>query len=262
MSNRCVVGVGENLGYDIVGVTPQNFHREVLRDCDLAIVNNFFEFNPAQAREVLEVLWGAGKPYVKYEHDSREIGRLGLSKRLFGESILNVFLSPAHLENHRAKIGCEGIALPLAIQTDLFRPVAGVERVPGRALIVGGWNKGGKTAGSLQRFIREHSDMTFVSVGFGVPGCEALPHFPLKEMPAIYSAAEYLVHHPDIICAGERVIFEAALCGAKVEMNGNVGHKSWKRDLSDTEGLREWLRQAPFDFWKAVDVALRGRVAA
>jgi hypothetical protein len=82
-------------------------------------------------------------------------------------------------------------------------------------------------------------------------------------MPALYSTAEYLVHQPDIVCAGERVIFEAALCGVpKIEMNGNVGHKSWNRDLSDTEGLRDWLRQAPFEFWKAVDAALRGKVAA
>jgi hypothetical protein len=58
---------------------------------------------------------------------------------------------------------------------------------------------------------------------------------------------------PDIVCAGERVVFEAALCGCAVEMNGNVGHKSWNYDLSDTETLRETLRDAPFAFWRAVE---------
>lgn len=263
-SNRCVVSVGESLGFDIVGVTPQHFHWEILEECDVAIVNNFFQFDQQQMRIVLDALWNRKKPYVKYEHDSREIGRHPFAARLFGESVMNVFLSPAHLANHKARLGVGGIALPLAIQTDLFRPVPGVARVSGKTLIVGGWNKGGKTAVSLQKFMAENHSLSYSSVGFSVPGVtEVLPHRQLKEMPALYSSAEWLVHYPDIVCAGERVVFEAALCGVpKIVMNDNVGHKSWNRDLSDTEGLRDWLHQAPFDFWKAVVKSLGERARA
>jgi len=260
-SNRCVVAVGESLGFDIVGVTPQNFHREVLEECDVAIVNNFFQFEHRQMAAILSVLWEKKKPYVKYEHDSREIGRPDFSKRLFGESVLNVFLSPAHLENHKAKLGVDGITLPLAIQTEMFRPVSGVERDPKKALVVGGWVRGGKVARSIVRYIEDHPELSFVSVGFDLPRASSVPHRPLKDMPGLYSSAGWLVHLPDMVCAGERVIFEAALCGCRIMMNDKVGHKSWNRDLSDTDGLRDWLRQAPFDFWKAVENAVRRRAA-
>ena len=261
-SNRCVVAAGENLGFDIVGVTPQNFHQRVLDECDVVIVNNFFQFARPQEQVILDVLWRKKRPYVKYEHDSREIGRPDLAKRLFGESALNVFLSPAHLENHKARLGVDGIALPLAIQTEMFRPTPGVQRDSRKALVVGGWVRGGKISRSIIRYIEDHPELSFLSVGFELPRAFSIPHRPLKDMPGLYSSVGWLVHLPDMVCAGERVIFEAALCGVpKIEMNDKVGHKSWNRDLSDTEGLREWLRKAPFDFWKAVENAVRGRIA-
>lgn len=260
MSNRCVVNVGENLGFDIVGVTPSNFHASVIEDCDVAVVNNFFQFSKDQVRSILDVLWGKGKPYVKYEHDSREIGRRSFADRLFKESVLNVFLSPAHLNNHRCHLGCDGVALPLAIQTDLFKPVPGVARDNNMALIVGGWIRGGKTEKALRQYVAENRNLLFVSVGFDLPGMSSVPHCAIENMPTLYSKAGRLVHLPDIVCAGERVVFEAALCGcSNIVTNDRVGHASWNRDLSDTEGLREWLRQAPFDFWKAVETAVGGK---
>jgi hypothetical protein len=262
-SNRCVVSVGESLGFDIVGITPQNFHPRVLADCDVVIINNFFQFAAAQERLILETIRG-GKPYVKYEHDSRELGRPKVSERLFGDSALNVFLSPAHLQNHRCHLGCDGIALPLAINTEMFKPVPGVERRENRALFVGGWIKGGKIAESVHRYVAERPELEYVSVGHRInERVKVIPMQDLSKMPALYSSVGCLVHLPDMICAGERVVFEAALCGVKkIVMNDNVGHKSWNRDLSDTDGLRAWLKKAPYDFWKAVEVAANGKVAA
>lgn len=257
-SNRCVVAAGERLGFDIVGITPENFHLRVLEECDVVIVNNFFQFKPEQVRVVLHTIWDNRKPYVKYEHDSRELGRAGFAKRLFNESILNVFLSPHHYNNHRTHLGCDGVALPLAIDVDMFRPVPNTKRDMRKALIVGGWRKGGKTAGSLGKYIQQRQELNYVSVGFEFPRTTCIPHVTLKEMPALYSSAGWLIHLPDIVCAGERVFFEAALCGCQVVANNNVGHLSWRWDLSDVEGLRTWLRQAPYDFWKAVHSAVKG----
>jgi hypothetical protein len=261
-SNRCVVATGERLGFDIVGITPENFHPRILEECDVAVVNNFFQFEPAQVRMVLDTIWNQKKPYVKYEHDSRELGRTSFSKRLFCDSALNVFLSPAHYRNHHEKLGCKGIVLPLAIDVETFRPVAKVERDPRKALIVGGWRRGGKTGSSLHKYIEAHRSLSFVSVGFEFPMTQCIPHVPLREMPVLYSSTGWLIHLPDMVCAGERVFFEAALCGCRVVANENVGHLSWKRDLADTDGLRAWLRQAPYDFWKAVHSVVREGVRA
>ncbi len=261
-SNRCVVRVGELLGFDVVGITPQHFIPAILQDCDVVILNNFFQFRPEQEKLVLETI-RKGKPYVKYEHDSRELTRPEFSRPLFAESALNVFLSPAHLENHRRHLDCDGIALPLAIQTEMFRPVPGVARVANRALIVGGWVRGGKLSKSIHRYIESHPELSFASVGFALPGATMVPHRVLKDMPGLYSSAGWLVHLPDMVCAGERIVFEAALCGcANIVMNDNVGHKSWNRDLADADGLREWLAQAPFEFWKAVEKAVNKEVRA
>lgn len=261
LSNKAVVSVGERLGFDVVGVTPKNFPEAVLATCDLVVVNNFWQFSDRQTRLVMEVL--KQKPFVKYEHDSRELGRPEFAKRLFLNSALNVFLSPAHLARHKAALECDGMPLPLAIETARYTPVPSVKRIPGRALIVGGWAKGGKTAGSLGRYVQEYSDLEFASVGHQIPGVAVtLPFAEPANMPAIYSSAEHLVHLPDCFCAGERVIFEAALCGCKVTMNSNVGHASWGRDLTDPDGLRAWLDQAPYEFWRMIEgIELRRHAA-
>ena len=263
LSNKSVVAVGFDIGHDIVGITPSNFPVGALRDCDVAIVNNFFEFTDAQRSVILDTLWGMGKPYVKYEHDSRELKRKEFAKELFGKSRLNVFISPAHRKNHVEALGCEGVVFPLAVDAEFFRPLSKVDRKAGTAVIVGGYNKGGKISRSIEAHIRGNPGTIFTSIGHPIPGVSKVtPILPHKEMPRVYSEHEELVHLPDFFCAGERVVFEAALCGCRVIGNGNVGHLSWGYDLSDIQSLREILRKAPFDFWKSVEAAASRKRAA
>lgn len=250
LSNRCVVEVGHRMGFNIVGVTPQWFPHQVLKECDVMIINNFFQFSYSQRTKVAIAM--RDKPYVKYEHDHRELGRPQVSKPLFANSRLNVFLSPMHLANHKAKLEIDGVALPLAIREQDFRPVPGMRRVPRSALIVGGWVRGGKIGRELQRFVAARTELTFTSVGLRIAGARAVPHIPLARMPELYSSHEILVHLPDMLCAGERVIFEAALCGCNIKANHLVGHMSWGYDLDDTETLRAILRKAPIRFWELV----------
>ena len=73
-----------------------------------------------------------------------------------------------------------------------------------------------------------------------------------EDMPKLYSEHEYFVHLLDEPRAGERVVFEAALCGCKVIANENVGHLSWSL-LDNVDTLREALKQAPYAFWREVE---------
>jgi len=253
-SNRTVVAAGEKLGHDIVGITPQNFNPWVLDQADVLIVNNFFQFGRAMFELITRRLWTDGAPYVVYSHDHRDLqARPAFAKKLFGASRLNVFISPRHMGNYVRGLGCEGAALPLAIDVELFRPVPGIERQEGLALIVGGWMRGGKVGKELRAFIQGNGDCRYLSVGLPVPGAELLPKQPLEKMPEVYSRASSLVHFPDMECAGERVVFEAALCGVReFHLGERVGHASWGYDLSDDAGLRKTLREAPVEFWRLV----------
>jgi hypothetical protein len=258
ISGNYVARIGADLGFEVRTITrdmpAQVIGQEMLRS-DLAVLNNLWAFTSGQMRAILHAIYAEGLPYVKYEHDHRELYRREFSTPLFQRSRLNVFLSPAHLENHRTALGCDGVALPLAIDVEMFRPLPGVQRKPGTALVCNVRNF--KTWNGLQAYIAEHGEMSFTVLSSDPPvrGGNVIARSMVSHeaMPALYSEYEYLVHILDGWGAGERVIFEAALCGCKIVANERVGHTSWGRDLEDTESLREWLAQAPYDFWREVD---------
>ncbi|MDD5348244.1 MAG: hypothetical protein PHT59_06505, partial [Candidatus Omnitrophica bacterium] len=81
----------------------------------------------------------------------------------------------------------------------------------------------------------------------------------IEDMPALYSAHETVLHMPDKVGGGERVVFEAVLCGCKVAANGNAAHQSWREvfDWENPEILRERLARAPYEFWREVCRTLR-----
>jgi hypothetical protein len=259
ISSELVISVGRDCGFDIQPldhkIDPALLAR-ALDACDLAVINNIFGFSAEHMRAVLDAISAKGKPYVKYEHDHRELDRPEFSKRLFSGSKLNVFLSPMHLANHKKKLGCDGIALPLAIDIDFFKPVPGVVRIPGSALVCNVRNF--KSWKKLQSEINKNKELDFsvISPNDSIPvsgkNVKWIPPVAYEQMPQLYSRFEYLFHVLDGLGAGERVVWEAALCGCKVVANDKVGHVSWDREFVGSPENREWLRQAPYDFWKAV----------
>ena len=253
-SNRTVVAVGEKMGHDIVGVTPENFNPMVVSNADVLVINNFWQF-PREMAAILHIaMWQKGTPYAVYSHDYRDLrNRKEMAKKMFGRSRLNVFISPKHHDDYCSGLGCEGITLPLAIDVDLFRPVPGVPRDPEAVLVVGGWLRGGKFSKQLAEFSKGKK---VLSVGIQFDGARVIPHRPLEKMPEVYSSVSALAHFPGIECAGERVVFEAALCGVQTFHLGEmVGHASWGFDLTDRDALARVLSFAPVQFWQEVERA-------
>jgi hypothetical protein len=273
LSNCTCVDVGKALGFDIVGVTPVYFHAPVIESADVVVINNFWTFKPEQVRYLANALWGRRIPYIKYEHDYREIERRDRWEawRLFHRAARVVCISPQHAEDYKKALGREDIiTLPLAIDVGVFNPVAGVERRKGVWL-----NTSGKFFDKHDReylaFLAEREGERFEVVagvnGVGLPqNCDPrispIPAMPQEKLPVLYSSVDGLFHLPDKCrWAGERIVFEAALCGVeRFKLNANVGHASWGVErLADPDGLREWLRQAVFDFWQVVEEVARGR---
>ncbi len=258
LSNKLVIKVGIDCGYEISVVTSDmvpEVMKQIIDQSDLIIVNNVWSFTEQQMFLISKAIYTDKKPYVKYEHDHRELQRKDFSERLFKESRLNVFISPVHFKNHQEVLGCDGVVLPLAIDVDFFKPVEGVKRNPNTALVCNVRNFKGWEA--LQGYIDSHPEIKFTVMTERPPvqgsNVIARAKVPYERMPALYSEFEYLVHLLDGWGAGERVIFEAALCGCKIISNERVGHMSWNKDLTDVEGLRKWLIQAPYEFWRVIE---------
>lgn len=258
LSSQVVVNVGNRCGFDIVGVTPDNFSMTVINDADIVVVNNCFEFGNDQFNQMLDVLFH-GKKYVKYEHDHREINlRAGIGKRLFDNSKLNIFISPQHRKNHEAAFGdCiknKSITLPLAIRTARFNAVAGVAREDNSYFIP----SYRKCKENIDAFIKEHPEYKYTTAGefdrCDLPGVKNLGAVLITDMARIYSEHKYMLHLPLKVGGGERVVFEAVLCGCEPITNENASHITWAEqwDYRDQKILRARLDAAPNDFWRAI----------
>ena len=264
ISGRFVIDVGLKQGWSIRKATPAlavSVIRTLLAECDLVVLNNLWEFARDQIKAMMDALSCRKIPYVKYEHDHRELARSEFSKRLFSGSFLNVFLSPMHLGNYESGFGVKGICLPLAIDVDVFRPVSGIERKEGAALAC--FSRIGKVGRDLAEYAAGHPEIRFDVIpdsgGIKLKNVFTKRPVPHEAMPEIYSGYEYVVCLPDSWEAGGRSVFEGALCGCKVVGNEKVGHLSWGVDLSDAETLRKGLKTAPYEFWRLIGERLESK---
>ena len=262
LSNYEVVRVGEQLGFDIIGVTPSLFDVRILQSADILVINNLFEFSGAQLTVIRELLHEKRVPYVKYEHDYRELRRLNIARALFRDSLLNVFISPMHRKVYAEALGweamSEAIVLPLAMNPAQYHPNKSVERAPGLTLVP---SVRKLAPDALMKYLNEHPDRNLLLVG---QCTEALPparveylnKVPSKEMAKLYTRCEFMLHQPLQKWAGDRVFFEAMLCGCECIVNENVGHASWLPVLEEEgkskKDIVAWLKDAPAAFWRAV----------
>lgn len=270
LSNQLVVKVGKILGFDICVMTPQNFDCLLLRHAKLIVINNIWHFDINQMNAINRAIFEWLVPYVKYDHDIRDSDqRIKYARRLFKHSKANFFISPAHKKKVQSKVFemSESHVLPLAIDTNVFKPVKGIERQKGLFVSTAGRLHNSKQPLGLLKFINSHPEYQYEiyiepshlinQLFSGKPNITMKLPVKNEELPKVYSKAETLVHLSSIFGAGERVIFEAALCGCKVISNENSGHMSWyysspNGDIWDSD-LREHLRKAPYEFWKIVE---------
>lgn len=259
-SNSHVVSIGENLGFDIVGVTPVNFHINILKTADMVIINNFMEFPFEKFNMIISLLYEDRIPYIKYDHDMRELKRLNISKQLFSQSVKNIFISPKHMENFIDVIGEQirnhSACLPLSINTNLFKKMNEVKRIKNTVLVP----CSRKDGINIQNYIEDHPDKEYYFIDqpkLQIPRkakVEVLPFREIDGMPELYNKYEEMLHLPVSLWAGERLYFEALLCGCKPVVNDNVGHVSWK--IPDKK-LKDTLKKAPYKFWKEVESSIR-----
>lgn len=266
LSNRLVVKIGRNLGFDICVMTPQSFNWQTLRHARLIIINNIWHFDINQMQAINRAIFECQVPYAVYSHDIRDSDqRRQLARRLFKHSKANFFISPAHKEKVEEKVYemSDSHALPLAIDTDIFKREIGIKRQKDLVVSTAGRLHNAKQPTGLLSFIKKHPEFHYelylestnlINQLFGNINNVTMK-LPVnhEELPRIYSRAEHMVHLSAIFGAGERVILEAALCGCKIISNKNSGHMSWDWDWDDTDSIRSKLKRAPYEFWNILE---------
>jgi len=250
ITTKGMIKAGREMGYNIRlfdRETPaEQFHS--LYGYDLIILSNIWRF----PKEVMAIIMQAIRnvPYIKYEHDHDGLGlapqgypREEFAKKIYAQAARNIFVSPAHQADYSELGG--GVCIPEMVDASVFAPVKGIKRKTNTVLVAvpGKWNPA-----ILQDYIGKNPGLQVEVLK------EKVPH---AEMPALYSRYEYFAHFPERKWPCDRVIFEAALCGCKVVANGTVEALSWERDLTDTKGLRDWLKKVPEQFWGEVEKVIQ-----
>lgn len=258
LSNTRVIDCGRRCGFDTVGVTPKTFtnYSNLSEQADVLIINNLFEFSPEQFRTIQHDLYENKRRYVKYDHDFRELRRQNISRPLFSRSALNVFLSPKHQQDYTRSLGSQieghSVTLPLAIDPDQYFRDETIPREHGSVLVP----TLRKCTDAANKYVAANNDKKYYVVGKGgslkARRVEHLHRLNTRKMVEMYNRCGYMLHIPDSRWPGERVYFEAILCGCEPIVNENVGHASWSWG-SDPDRIREELSQAPFAFWRAVE---------
>lgn len=245
LSNLYCMEIGINCGYDIVTVTPQQFRLQAIKECDVVIINNFYKFSDNQERAIMDFLKKTKTPYVIYSHDMRDLKRMNDRRVMYENSLFNVFISPKHKESYGFS-NSRNYIFPLAIDIRKYRIDDSIKREENSVLIPT-IKKCGK---HVDKFVSENPQYKYYSLGVSKPGMQFVNKTDNNFIYKIYNRFEYVYHCPDVVWAGDRVYFEAKLCGCKVINNDNVGHASWNFEEGD---IKEQLSQAPFDFWKTVE---------
>ena len=249
ITTKGMIKAGREMGYNI-RLFDNRTPPEQLYDLygyDLIILSNIWRFKA----EALDVIMKAIRtvPYVKYEHDHDGLGDSPQGKpkdkyaaKIYRESALNIFVSPAHQADYAA-LG-DGTCIPELIDVEMFRPVKAVKRLPKSVLVVvpGKWDKA-----TLSKYINQPGGLKIDVLDRKVPHVD---------MPALYSQYEFIAHFPAREWPCDRVIFEAALCGCKVVAGEIVEAMSWERDLTDAKALRSWLSAVPGQFWGEISAVI------
>ena len=284
LSNQTVIEVGRRLGFEIYECYPETFDKKKLIEADLLIINNFFYFEPQQYYFILDLLFEYRRPYVKYEHDHREVygdtARIKLARLLFGRSFLNVFISPFQAENHRKRLGKlidPYYLLPPAVDVEMFEILPEIERDPKKVVNLTGRLYRSKGLDHIANFVRAKShwwsfeiytkNVEDVKRHFHkAKNVEVFAPVKYEELPEIYNSAGFVIHLPQAYEACGRTIAEGVLCGCSPIYNENVGIKSFAyfhlgdKERFNYDTFKEAIRQGPYFFWKAVDICFNGYV--
>lgn len=128
-----LVKVGENLGFDIVGVVPDDSKLYLVYDADLVIVCNLHTFSLQQIMHIKYALFEIKIPYVKIEKNTSELIRPGFAMSLFNHSLQNMFIDETILDKYKESLEISGIINPLETEEQHYDFWKGIDQLMRKA---------------------------------------------------------------------------------------------------------------------------------
>jgi len=249
ISNKTIIKAGRELGHSIKVITPQEFHMEPLLEADVIVLNGFYAFSDSQLQTLYYAMYEKQIPYVRYEHDHREISEgdmrqlsrkpfIGFPRRLFTRSLLNIFISPLHFQEFVKALGPDieehpYFMLPPAVDPRHFY-FRGGERNPKLVVNTTGQLLQRKGLIEVVSFARANTQfeievyttkrwnniIEMLNTVHNIKVCDPVSY---DELPTVYSRAVATIHFPEFFEDCGRTPIEGALCGNKILSNKATG---------------------------------------
>jgi glycosyltransferase involved in cell wall biosynthesis len=272
-SDLAVFTEGVRRGHNMTLVNPESMRTFNPADYNLLIISNTSHFPIQWLLQITQTT-----PYVMYNHDylflcnyrlfypmlnkCKKCKNIPNIKKLLMNSVLNIFLSPLHLDSW-----CFAIPEvkdhpyhlhPSPIDLELFNPNPEIKRNPNAGLVINAAEfKGSK---NTVEYCKQHPEITFTFCGGqpqGVvlsPNCVYVGYVPTQRMPEMYNQASYFVELPDTPQPCERQVIEARLMGVPhIVINKNIGVASYDWFKEDIVSVRKHIQEAVPIWWKKVE---------
>lgn len=282
VTNSIIIKKGRELGHEIVEVTPKDFKKDELGislidgmllddDFDLFILNNIGQFKA----EVIEYILD-NKKYITFSHDfafcqyrnarcihckQNPCKPAPIFQKLYSNSLLNIFLSPLHLEIHKKFFGetmRDAIYIPSPIEEGKFYPDKNIQQ---DAYLYAGVLMSHKGVEQILDYADSTNGKIFHFAGKAVNKTilerikakhTYLGEIPYEEMPRLLRKYKFLLQNPQWSEPFGRLAIEGLLAGCTLVKFS----KSWKTGMesygkSPTDMIDRCIK-SPIKFWNEV----------
>lgn len=237
-------------------------------DTNLDILNNSYDVvisnnleHLSRNNTIISYLLNHPK-HVRYEHDSNSYLTQKDRYKLFGSTVLNIFLSKFHLDTFKREYGnifhnTEIVTSPISSNNfyDQYN-----ERQD-KTLYIGFFHYLKGTNKFIQHVL-ENPNENFVVAGWGdklysntflkLDNVSFLGKVSYDAMPILYNRYKRIYYHPVKFEPFCRSIGEAILCGMDTNCSDNIGAV---HDFNEygRDGLKEMCNNAPNKFWDLIE---------
>jgi hypothetical protein len=113
---------------------------------------------------------------------------------------------------------------------------------------------------NLVKYIKSHPEINFTIVGKeqvkGLPNVFPIEYLDYADMPKVYASHKKYIELPNTPQPFNRTVIEAKLSGCKIITNKLMGCASWDWFQEDKYTIAHKVREAPINFWNAIEEAL------
>jgi len=271
ITNSIMIKKGKELDYDIIELTPnkEDYNSQVkkLENVDLVILNNINMFKPDIIKWIIK-----NKKYITYNHDyyfckNRDAKcepkciPAKIFQDIYSNSLLNIFLSPLHLNVHKKVFGemmRDAIYIPSPLEEGKFHPDLINQQ---DAYLYAGTIMNHKGVSQILDFADSQKGKIFHFAGKAINKKLMdrikekhlyLGEIPYNEMPKLMRKYKYFIINPIWSEPFGRSLCEAISSGCMITRFSNTWETGLESYNTSPEEMIKKCVNAPNIFWRKV----------